>query len=155
MDAIYKRKDVFVEIDDTVEIDETVETNAEIDDLVEAAFAAFRNGHVDAEDQADTVGFAVSGTFIAHGKLTVAEKVELILELLANRAVIFDWTVPQLARLFGISPGSVYRATKPRSRKPDAPLATAGRAPEPPPRLEFAKRVSPEVLFDTAVAAVD
>jgi hypothetical protein len=134
---------------------ETVENNAEIDDL-EAAFDAIRNGHVDdVDDQAATVGFAVSGTFLAHGKLTVAEKVELILELLANRAVIFDWTVPQLARLFGISPGAVYRATKPRSRKPEDVMTKAWNAADPVARLEFAKRISPEALFDTAVAAVD
>jgi hypothetical protein len=133
-----------------------VDVETEIDDL-EAAFAALHNGHVDDvdDDQAATVGFAVPGTFIAHGKLTVAEKVELILELLANRAVIFDWTVPQLARLFGISPGSVYKATKPRSRKPEDVMTNAWNAADPVARLEFARRVGPEPLFDTAIAAVN
>jgi hypothetical protein len=133
-----------------------VDVETEIDDF-EDAFAALRNGHVDDvdADQAATVGFAVSGTFIAHGKLSMAEKLELILALLANRAVLMNWTVPQLARLFGISPGVVYKATKPRSRKPEDVMARAWNAADPVARRAFAKRVSPEALFDTAVAAVD
>jgi hypothetical protein len=137
-----------------------VDVETEINDF-EDAFVALRNGHVDDvhADQAATVGFAVSGTFIAHGKLTMAEKLELIIELFANRAVIFNWTAPQLAGLFGMSPGSVYKAlkgTKARHpRKPADVLTRTWNAADPVARREFAKRVSPEALFDTAVAAVD
>jgi hypothetical protein len=129
--------------------------DVEIDETVVSFVTLCKEG----DHPATTVNFAVAGSFIAHGKLSVAEKVDLILELLANRAVIFDWTVPQLAGLFGISPGNVYKALKGTKahhpRKPADVLTRTWDAADPAARLEFAKRIGPDGLFDAAVAAVD
>jgi hypothetical protein len=112
-------------------------------------------------ETAENVEFVreISGLYVAKNGLNDAAKIRLILDILAGKVRIVNWTVPQLAALFKISVGPVYEARKGsnahRPRKSADVLTRTWNAAAPTARLEFAKRVGPEPLFDVAVAAVD
>lgn len=103
----------------------------------------------------------IRGSHIArhHHALHDAVKVELILDILAGRVVITDWTVPQLALLFGISVGPIYKARKgTKAHHPGRPadvLTRTWEAADPSERLDFAMRVGTASLWDTMTAAID
>jgi hypothetical protein len=101
----------------------------------------------------------ISGSYVAKKRLSDAAKVELILAILDGQVRIVNWTVPQLAALFKISVGPIYKARRGTEahhpRKLADVLERSWKGADPVERLDFAKRVGPEPLFDTAVAAVD
>jgi hypothetical protein len=101
----------------------------------------------------------ISGSYVAKKRLSNAARIELILAILDGQVCIVNWTVPQLAALFKISAGRIYAARKGTKahhpRKPADVLERAWQGADPAARLDFAKRVGPEPLFDTAIAATD
>jgi hypothetical protein len=101
----------------------------------------------------------ITGSYVAKKRLSHAARIELILQILDGQVRIVNWTVPQLAALFKVSAGPIYAARKGTEahhpRKPADVLERAWQGADPVARLDFAKRVGPEPLFDAAVAAVD
>jgi hypothetical protein len=101
----------------------------------------------------------ISGSYVAKKHLSNAAKIELILAILDGEVRIVGFTVPQLAALFKLSASAIYAARKGTEahhpRKPADVLERTWNGADPVARLDFAKRVGPEPLFNTIVAAVD